>query len=94
MNKHDGDIVFRSPTKEFLRFKGDGSILVEGRPVECDEQLVASFRSWLATATLTRPDGAKEKAGLADGDTTFQSGTGMKPGAEGGNVILDNGRAE
>ena len=66
MSIYDGDIILKSPDHEFLRFKGDGTILVEGRPVVCDEQLVGAFRRWLAGGTTTHPDGRKEKLGAPD----------------------------
>lgn len=60
MGEHDGDIVFKSPTKEFLRLRGDGAILVEGRRACSDPEVYVAFKRWIAGGTVTRPDGTKE----------------------------------
>jgi hypothetical protein len=95
VEEHDGDIVFKSPTREFLRFKGDGTILVEGRRACSDQEIVSLFRRWLSHGTLTRPDGSKEPAHSdepATGDLTFQSGVGTRR-SRGGHVVLESGIA-
>ncbi len=59
MSQYDGDIVFKSPTKEFLRLRGsDGAILVEGRVAAKDDEVVNALRQWLkGAASKTLPDG-------------------------------------
>jgi hypothetical protein len=87
---NDGDIVFKSPTKEFLRFKGDGSILVEGRPAAKDEQVVDAFKTWLKTSSVSYKGQPSQPVimGEQPSDTTFQSGKGVSPYAKGGNVVF------
>lgn len=82
MSDWDGDIVFKNSTKEFLRFKGDGRILVEGRPmIGRDVDVVRAVKAWLASVGVCPP--------LRDRDSiVVQSGTGMKDVAKGGDTVL------
>lgn len=54
-----GDFVFQlHDGTEILRLAGDGTVLVRGREVDQDDQLVAGFRAWLqATGYYLRAEG-------------------------------------
>ncbi len=43
-----GEIVFVTGGRNALQFFPDGRILVQGRAVVCDEQVVRELRDWLA----------------------------------------------
>ena len=90
MGQWDGDIIFRSPDKEFLRFKGDGTILVEGRESQLDGLVVMAFRHWLQSSLVRSPDGKSGNFCPPNGPLTFQSGHGVGPGGEGGNINMDS----
>jgi hypothetical protein len=49
------DIVLRSPDKEVLRLRKDGTFLVNGRPVEQDDQVVLALRRWLTGSEEALP---------------------------------------
>lgn len=87
MSALDGSIIFKTPDKEVLRFSGDGTILVEGRPVECDEQVLLALKTIFDFA----PGKAQPVLGINGGDVTIQSGVGFSNGvveARGGDVVL------
>lgn len=92
----DGDIVFCTPEREFLRYTGDGRVLVEGVEVTGPRAtaIMETLRRWLGIANvqLPAPGGGTVLNGVvlnteAQGDTTFQSGKGA-PGGAGGDVIF------
>lgn len=88
--KWDGDVVFRTPTKEFLRLKGDGAILVEGRLASTDAELVATLKRWLQGSTIRGPDHrAQAFVPSGSGEVSFRSGFGCGEGQEGGDVVLE-----
>lgn len=93
MNKWDGDIIFKTPTREHLRIKGDGSILVNGKVVERDKELVDGFRAWFRNTRVTLPDGSKghvdPEANGGIGDYTLQSGVGVSAQGPGGDVVME-----
>jgi len=95
----DGDIIFRTPEREFLRYTGDGRVLVEGVEVQGPRAtaIMEALRRWLGIAIVQLPGhpvGNALGGGVLGGvqldepkgsDTTFQSGRGF-PGSTTGDV--------
>lgn len=44
-----GDIIFRTSCGEILRLKDDGSILVKGKEIENDKELVDALREFVTS---------------------------------------------
>jgi len=49
------DIVMRTPEKEVLRLRKDGTFLVNGAPVEQNDQVVSALRRWLTGSEEALP---------------------------------------
>jgi hypothetical protein len=81
MSVINGDIIFKTPDQEMMRFTGDGQILVKGHPITSDKQVVEAFKRWLGKT------GHLIESPISD--LTFASGVGRDT-AKGGDLILHN----
>jgi hypothetical protein len=93
----DGDVVFKTASVERLRLKGDGSVLVEGRLVTSDLELVNVFKAWLQSTriTLCGNASAAPRDPAKPIETVIASGKGLSETSRGGDILMsDPGKAE
>jgi hypothetical protein len=78
MSDIDGDIIFKTPSEEILRLKGDGSILIRGKVITNDSSLIDGFKEFLGMCNIT--------GATRGGNLTVVSGKGFSNTAKGGDV--------
>lgn len=87
-----GSIIFETPAGRALELKGDGTILVRGRVVGMDSDVVEAFRGWVENAKVIWHGNAVTTPGTPGGEMRIQSGRAAGP-HKGGNVIFDASKA-